>query len=54
MVLFHTYFTKGQFAGEALANAKRTLKQDPKYAHPYYWAGFVLEGNPNIRIKMED
>lgn len=30
---------------EALRNAKKTLSQNPKFAFPYYWAGFILVGN---------
>lgn len=30
---------------EALRQAQQTLMQNPKYAHPFYWAPFVLMGN---------
>lgn len=30
---------------EALNKAKRTVSQMPKFAHPYYWAAFILVGN---------
>lgn len=30
---------------EALRNAKKTLSQNPKFAYPYYWAGFILVGS---------
>jgi CHAT domain-containing protein len=30
---------------EALRQAQLTLKQDPKYAHPYYWGAWVLVGD---------
>jgi CHAT domain-containing protein len=30
---------------EALAEAKRALLGEPKWAHPFYWAAFVLLGN---------
>jgi len=29
---------------EALAAAQRDLLHDPRYASPYYWAGFTLSG----------
>jgi len=53
MVDFHRNFTQGHTASMALTLAKRKLKKDPKYAHPYYWAGFVLEGNPNVFLEIE-
>ena len=28
----------------ALTRAKRLLAADPRTAHPYYWAGFVIGG----------
>lgn len=36
---------------EALELAKQKVRNMPEYSHPYYWAGFVLEGNPNIYLK---
>lgn len=54
MVEMHTNFTNGQSIGEALANAKRTVKKMPGYEHPYYWAGFVLEGNPHVYLELEE
>jgi len=32
-------------------NAKRKLKLETKYKHPYYWAGYVLDGNPFLTFK---
>ncbi len=31
--------------GEALRRAQLNLRRDPQYALPYYWAGFVLQGD---------
>jgi CHAT domain-containing protein len=30
---------------EALRSAQQAILQDNKFAHPYYWAAFVLVGN---------
>ena len=30
---------------ESLAAAQRSLRTDPRFAAPYYWAGFVLQGD---------
>jgi CHAT domain-containing protein len=31
----------------SLQTAALKLLHEPKYAHPFYWAGFVVIGNPN-------
>lgn len=52
MISFHTYF-QDHSVSEALTLAKRDLANSEKYSHPYYWAGFVLEGNPNIYLDKD-
>ncbi len=37
--------TQGLSKIEALRQAQLNLKRQPKYAHPYYWAPFILMGN---------
>jgi len=45
MVLFYKEIKKGIPYNRALANAKRAfIKENRSYAHPYFWAGFVLNG----------
>lgn len=45
MELFYQEIKKGVAYSQALANAKRAfVKENRSYAHPYYWAGFVLNG----------
>ncbi len=45
MVLFYKETVKGMPYNRALANAKRALiKENRQFAHPFYWAGFVLNG----------
>jgi CHAT domain-containing protein len=51
MLAFHRSLK--QEHGSALATARSLqgaalkLRHDPQYAHPSYWAGFVVVGNPN-------
>jgi CHAT domain-containing protein len=44
MRLFYRALANGTARGEALRQAKRDLSRDPRYAHPYFWAPFVLAG----------
>ena len=48
MVSFYKYLEKGENKSEALRNAKieyLTSTSDKNLLHPFYWAGFVLNGN---------
>ena len=36
---------KGKNKADALATAQRSLKDKPRFSHPYYWAPFVLIGD---------
>jgi CHAT domain-containing protein len=38
--------TKQRTPAEALADARQTLRKIPRYSHPWYWAAFVLHGQP--------
>jgi CHAT domain-containing protein len=50
MVEFHRVLRAGGATSviskaEAMRAASLTLMADPKYAHPFYWSGFVVVGN---------
>ena len=46
MVSFYENLKDGQAKDQALANAKTTfIKKNPLKNHPYYWAGFVVNGD---------
>lgn len=46
MGYFYKFLKKGQRKDEALANAKREfIKNNPLKSHPYFWAGFIVNGN---------
>lgn len=46
MIMFYENLKNGQKKDEALANAKRTfIAKNPLKNHPFYWAGFVVNGN---------
>jgi CHAT domain-containing protein len=48
MVFFYENLEKGQQKNEALQNAKLSYLENtkqPELKHPYYWAGFVINGD---------
>lgn len=53
MVKMYSHWVTGISLYDALEKTKDGFNHHPAYAHPYYWAGFVLEGNPHIYLKME-
>ncbi|MFL6283415.1 MAG: CHAT domain-containing protein [Pyrinomonadaceae bacterium] len=47
MESFFTNLLQGKGKAEALQLAQKSLRErDEKYRHPYYWAAFVLTGDP--------
>ncbi len=46
---FYSYLENGFSVGKSLQMAKIDLLQSKNYANPYYWAGFVIEGNPHLK-----
>jgi CHAT domain-containing protein/Tfp pilus assembly protein PilF len=48
MIAFHRGLAAGTGASKAglLRQASLEVLRQPRYAHPFYWAGFVLVGNP--------
>jgi CHAT domain-containing protein len=51
MIEFHKRLLAGDSKAEALRRARLALLRDPHYAHPFYWAPFVVvgEGSSGIR-----
>ena len=47
MQAFYRHLQAGKGKAAALAEAKRELRQGQRYAHPFYWAPFVLVGDPD-------
>ena len=43
---------KGMRPAEALRAAQNTLRQDPQWQSPHFWAGFVLQGEFKEPIRM--
>jgi CHAT domain-containing protein len=41
-LFYHQYVTRGASPAVAAQLAARDMMREPKYAHPYYWAAFVV------------
>jgi hypothetical protein len=46
MVELYRGLAAGRGRAEALRRARARLAAQPRFAHPFYWAAFVLNGNP--------
>ncbi|MCJ7823630.1 MAG: CHAT domain-containing protein, partial [Anaerolineales bacterium] len=49
MTSFYSYLVEGRGKAEALQAAQKDVRENPdhpEWAHPYYWAAFVLNGDP--------
>ncbi len=49
---YHSMLQKGMPPAEALRAAKLKLMQEPRWREPYYWAGFVVQGEYRNRIEV--
>ena len=45
MTEFYQQIKKGKSKAEALRLAQMTVRSEPEFSHPYYWAGFILFGD---------
>ena len=57
MVFFYEHLKEGELKNEALKNAKLDYlasTTDNNLRHPYYWSGFVLNGNINSLVPIKN
>jgi CHAT domain-containing protein len=45
MTQFYRELKNGKPKGAALRDAQLLVRKDPRFAHPYYWSGFLLFGD---------
>jgi CHAT domain-containing protein/tetratricopeptide (TPR) repeat protein len=50
---YESMLQKGMSPAAALRSAQLKLKQDPRWSAPYYWAGFVLQGEYSNHIAAD-
>ncbi len=46
MTAFYRHWQAGMGKAEALQAAQAEVRANPQWASPFYWAGFVLNGDP--------
>jgi CHAT domain-containing protein/tetratricopeptide (TPR) repeat protein len=51
--LYHSMLQDGMSPGASLRSAKLKLMRDKRWSAPYYWAGFVLQGEYANRISID-
>jgi CHAT domain-containing protein len=44
MIGYYSRLNAGQGRGDALQQVQRETRNNPRHAHPYYWAGFIQSG----------
>jgi CHAT domain-containing protein len=47
---YEALISRGMTPGAALRTAKEAMRKQPRWHQPYYWAGFILQGEYNGRI----
>jgi CHAT domain-containing protein len=52
MRYFYRYLAEGNDKAQALRLAKLKMIKS-KFSHPFFWAGFVLNGNYNSNSSLE-
>ncbi len=49
---FYERLARGEAAGAALRGAQLELRGIPRFAAPYHWAGVLLLGDPDTRVRL--
>jgi hypothetical protein len=51
---FYSSLAEGATVTTALYAARKKLRSEPETAHPFFWSGFVLIGDGDIRLSLEE
>lgn len=54
MKKFYRELAKGGTVAFALRRAQMAIRGNRKTEHPFYWAGFIVTGNGNITVNLEE
>jgi hypothetical protein len=50
---FYRRLATGSTVAAALADAQAQVRLDPATGHPFWWAGFVVVGDGEVRVELE-
>lgn len=50
MIYMYTQLSEGHSIAKSLELSKSYMQTSDRFSHPYYWAGLVLEGNPEVYL----
>jgi CHAT domain-containing protein len=53
MAWFYDELARGRPVAAALAAAQNRARREPRMAHPFFWAAFVLVGDPSAAVRLE-
>ncbi len=53
MERFYQGLARGESVAHALAGAQQNVRSDPRTAHPFYWAGFIVVGEGDTRVPLQ-
>lgn len=50
---FYAELAQGADVGGALSRAQQAVAGEPATSHPFYWAGFILIGDPRTQVPLQ-
>ncbi len=53
MACLYAHLARGEPVAAALGHAQRALERRPETSHPFYWAGFIVTGDPDVEVSLE-
>ncbi len=53
MIAFYDHLSRGQPVDLALHQAQQDIRQHPLTSHPFYWAGFTVMGDGDVRVDLD-
>jgi tetratricopeptide (TPR) repeat protein len=53
MEAFYAALARGETVAAALRKAQLAVRRNPRTRHPFFWAGFVLVGEGDIRVNLK-
>jgi hypothetical protein len=54
MALFYSRLAQGENVAKALRSAQMTLSRESRTSDPFYWAGFVLVGDGDVQVPLQE